>query len=58
MSNDLENQEAINIQGISADALKSIIHFTYTGEIKMNRENVKDLLQGANFLGVIFNSFP
>uniref|UniRef100_A0A914CMV5 BACK domain-containing protein n=1 Tax=Acrobeloides nanus TaxID=290746 RepID=A0A914CMV5_9BILA len=51
---DKPSQECITIHGISADALKSIIHFTYTGEINLNRENVKDLLQASNFLGVTF----
>ena len=40
------------MQEVSFKGLKQIVDFAYTYECDINRDNVRELLQASNYLGV------
>ena len=43
-------EQSIYLNGIGAETMRAILHFIYTGEIYLNKNNVENILQAANLL--------
>ena len=46
-------QRKIELQGIDASTMESLVEFAYTGSVEVNVENVQCLLAGATMLGIM-----
>ncbi|XP_048765786.1 kelch-like protein 26 [Ostrea edulis] len=46
------HEDIVELKGISANGLKIIVDFAYTGELKLNTQNVEDVLSAATHLQV------
>ena len=48
------NKEEIEILGLDERAVSDLIQFAYTGKINIDKDNVRTLLEAANYLGIEF----
>ena len=48
------NKEEIEILGLDERAVSDLIQFPYTGKININKDNVRTLLEAADYLGIEF----
>ena len=46
-------KDEIEILGLDENAVSDLINFAYSGNIKINKDNVQSLLEAANYLGIV-----